>query len=177
MTREISELMDGELSSESMASLIGRMKQDPGMGEDWSLYHLIGDQLRQAAFYSPALAARVRERLSGEPTVLAPKRPVLSEKARMYAMSVAASLAAVAVVAWIGLRGLVDQPVTEVAVVQPAAVQVQSAAVQVQPAGLPVPSRMNDYLLAHQELSSTTAMQGVAAYVRSVAHSGPDNGR
>jgi sigma-E factor negative regulatory protein RseA len=161
MTSEISELMDGELPSQTTETLIVRMKQAGGMHDDWALYHLIGDTLRQSAFYSPALIRAVSQRLSSEPTVLAPRRRSLPEKIRTYAMSAVASVAAIAVVAWIGLRGITDQPAVQVASVVPVPVPAP-----VQPISQPMSARMNDYLLAHHEFSPTTAVQGVASYVR-----------
>lgn len=178
MTREISELMDGELSSETMQNLIRRMKQDQRLREDWSLYHLIGDKLREIGVYSPALAGRVGERLVQEPTVLAPRRRMLTETLGRFAMTAAASLAAIAVVAWVALHGPQERPAAEVASAPPTIAQpaVQVAA-PVQPVSTPMPSRVNDYLIAHQEYSPTTAVQGVASYVRSVSHPVQDAGR
>lgn len=160
MTLEISQLMDGELDDAAAAALIARMKQDPSLRRDWALYHLAGDSLRQAGFYSPGLTARVGERLAGEPTVLAPRPSISAERAKRLILPAAASLAAVAVVAWIGLRGPGDAPVAPIA---------SAPAPAAAPASLPMQARINDYLLAHQEYSPSTAVHGVGSYARTVA--------
>ena len=73
----------------------------------------------------------------------------------MFALSAAASVAAVAVVGWISFQSI-DQ-------------SQQNANAIAANTSVPAPARMNDYLLAHQEFSPSTAMQGVAPYVRTVA--------
>jgi sigma-E factor negative regulatory protein RseA len=168
MTREISELMDGELSPDTTTNLIVRMKQDGGLREDWGLYHLIGDALRQSAFYSPALMNTLSERLSTEPTVLAPRQHSLPQKLRNYLMSGAVAVAAVATVVWFGLRVVAEPPAVPVASHTPIVLPVQQGNPSAPLVAMPMQSRMNDYLLAHQEYSPTTAVQGVAGYVRNV---------
>lgn len=167
MTLEISQLMDGELDVSAAASLIARMRQDPALRQDWALYHLAGDSMRQAGFFSPGLAARIGERLVGEPTILAPRRRV-PERLKRFVLSAAASVAAVAVVAWVGLRGPAEAPIAPVATAPvPATV----------PTTLPMQARINDYLLAHQEYSPSTTVHGVGSYARTVVLSTEGTGR
>ncbi len=168
MTLEISQLMDGELDASAAASLIGKMRQDPALRQDWALYHLAGDTMRQAGFYSPGLAARVGERLAGEPTVLAPGRSAVSERVMRFTLSAAAAVAAVAVVAWVGLRGPADAPVAPIA---------SAPAPAAAPASPPLQAGINDYLLAHQEYSPSTAVHGFGSYARTVALSTEGAGR
>jgi len=168
MTLEISQLMDGELDASAAASLIARMRQDPALRQDWAVYHLAGDSMRQAGFFSPGLAARIGERLVGEPTILAPQRPRVPERVRRFVLSAAASVAAVAVVAWVGLRGPAEAPIAPIASA-PASATV--------PTALPMQARINDYLLAHQEYSPSTTVHGVGSYARTVALSTEGAGR
>lgn len=170
MTREISELMDGELDAAEAEGIISRVKANQDLERDWSLYHLIGDTIRQQAFYSPGLTAQVSDRLAAEPTVLAPRARPAREKFMRYALSAAASVAAVAVVAWIGIQGVTEAPAPQLAVVQ-------EPAAQARPASVPMPNRVNDYLLAHQEYSPSSVVHGVVPYVRTVSMTAEAGGR
>jgi len=161
MTLDISELMDGELESSASESLIARIGRDPRSREDWAVYHLIGDTMKQAAFFAPGLAAGVAERLAREPVVLAPRRRVaVPGKVVKWSLSVAASLAAVAVVAWVGLQTAPETAPPQVAAVAPPALQPAQA----------MTSPVNDYLVAHQEYSPRFSMQGVAPSVQTVSY-------
>jgi sigma-E factor negative regulatory protein RseA len=155
MKDTLSAWMDGELDRRQAGPLPAQIKQDAQLRRDWDCYHLIGDALR--GVHGPDLSARICERLEAEPTVLAPQRR--SEKLRWAAMSVAAGAAAVMFVGWIALSGTQQEPVQVAAV--PAA--------EVHLAAVPAGAGANDYLLAHQRYSPSSAMQGVASYVRTVS--------
>jgi sigma-E factor negative regulatory protein RseA len=160
---KISALMDGELDARQTDQQFARFKQDAQARECWDTFHLIGDAMRGER--SVFLATRVSERLAQEPTVLAPRRtPARAKRVTAYALSAAASLAAVALVGWVALNGLVEP--------QPAPVVATRAAAPApapQPANHPSDGRMNEYLLAHQEYSPSTALQGLAPYIRTVS--------
>lgn len=165
MKNGISALMDGELDAEDAASIIKGLRQSEDMRDAWTDYHLIGDALRQSVTI-PDITQRVSARLAAEPTVLAPWRRPPMHKVKAYALGAAASLAAVAVVGWMGLQ-TIDRPAQEnLAAAKPVpATAIQAPAVTAALA----PAQMNGYLLAHQEFSPSTAIQGVAPYVRTVA--------
>jgi len=55
----------------------------------------------------------------------------------------------------------------------PAATPTPSA----QLASVPSEGRMNEYLIAHQEFSPSTEIQGLAPYIRGVSSIRPDQGR
>lgn len=153
----LSAWIDGELDGQEAGLLPGQLKRDPELCRSWDCYHLIGDALRGVD--GPDLSAQIRARLAAEPTVLAPQRRRNPERLRWAALSMAASAAAVAFVAWMALPGT-QQDAPRLAggperVVQQVAV----------PAG----EGAKDYLLAHQRYSPSSAMQGVAPYVRTVA--------
>jgi sigma-E factor negative regulatory protein RseA len=158
MKEKLSALIDGELQSDSLHAHLGRLRANPELRGAWDTYHLIGDALRGQI--SPGIADRVVARLREEPTVLAP-RPEKNPSRRLgwYAMSAAASIAAVAFVAWTAYPGwraesqLAGGPETA-----PVAL-VSSVA----------PAEIENYLLAHRPYSHTSAMQGIAPYGRSVA--------
>jgi len=155
MKDTLSAWMDGELDRRQADALLPQIKHDAELRRNWDCYHLIGDALRGVD--GPDLSAGIRVRLDVEPTVLAPRRR--NEKLRWAAMSMAAGAAAVMFVGWMALSGTQQEPVQIAAVpganVQPVAVQAGAGA--------------NDYLLAHQRYSPSSAMQGVASYVRTVA--------
>jgi len=160
MKNEISALMDGEMFEDDAEVLFDRIKRDSNAPVDWAAYHLIGDVLRQPEYIHRDISARVRERMQNEPTVLAPRSRMVKQKARVFALSAAASLLAVGVVAWMSL-----QISPEVA---PQMAMQQSS---LRPASLQIQSRSSDYLMAHQEFSPSTDMNGGASYIRTVAYS------
>ena len=125
---------------------------------------------------SQGFGERLAVRLAGEPTVLAP-RPVASRRFVAYALSAAASLSAVALVGWMALfnNPLAPQPDLAQApnTTPPAATPTASA----QLASVPSEGRMNEYLIAHQEFSPSTEIQGLAPYIRGVTSTRPDQGR
>ena len=157
MKETLSAWIDSELSKEDVAALAPRLKRDAELRRSWDCYHLIGDALRGVE--GADLCARVRARLDAEPTVLAPRRRGGLEGVRWAALSVAASLAAVAFVAWMALSGPQQETLQIAAIPVP----------EVRQVAVPAGDAAKDYLLAHQRYSPSSAMEGVASYVRTVA--------
>jgi len=169
MKETLSAWMDSELGGAQAAPLLQELKRDAKLRQDWDCYHLIGDALRGVR--GPDLCARVRARLDAEPTVLAP-RVRTNRRARIVrtALSLAASVAAIAFVAWIALPVTTQQASVEIAEAPPVAAAAPAAALaEVRPVAVPAGEGAKDYLLAHQRYSPSNAMQGVASYVRTVA--------
>lgn len=157
----ISAFMDGELGQEEGAGQIGRLKDDPQARNAWEVYHLIGDSVRGDTGLSPRFMDQLGARLAAEPTVLAPRPRMQQRTARRIALSAAASVGGVALVAWLALVNNPFQPQQNLAVVpQPVPAQLAAA---------PADGAVNDYLMAHQQFSPSTTMQGVASYVRTVS--------
>ena len=173
---KISALIDGELDGREAQQQFQRLKQDRELEHCWATFHLIGDAMRGERPLSHGFGERLNLRLAGEPTVLAP-RPVASKRYVAYALSAAASLSAVALVGWIALfnNPLAPQPDLALApnITPPAATPTPSA----QLASVPSEGRMNEYLIAHQEFSPSTEIQGLAPYIRGVSSTRPDQGR
>ena len=162
MGEHISRLMDGDLDDVAARDAFEQLKRPDGV-ETWVCYHVIGDALRRSCDPTPGFAARFAARLAAEPTVLA---PVSRQSNRLpFAWAVAASVAAVMVVGWVAVSTLDPQP-TALARAREA-VAVRSASGNPQPVS-------PDYLLAHQEYSPSTQIQGVGPYLRSVAAGGAD---
>jgi sigma-E factor negative regulatory protein RseA len=165
MKDRISQLMDGELDDRSAADTIKACAQGGEALEAWRSFHLISDAMRDSRVLSAGFSARVMQRLEAEPTVLAPQR-ARSESRTWFALSAAASFAAVALVGWLAFA---PQPG-----VAPQVAQVpQAAPAAVAPLASPVPamapSAANEYLLAHQGFSPRVSFQGMAPYVRTVS--------
>ncbi|OGS91874.1 MAG: anti-sigma factor [Gallionellales bacterium GWA2_60_18] len=159
MKQEISALMDGELFEDEAEGVFDRAKRDLSGSRDWEIYHLIGDTLRQPDLIHCDLGAKVRERMRDEPVVLAPRRRAARQKMRAIALSAAASLAAVGVVVWMSAQ-ISTETAPRMAMQQP----------QLRPASAPMPSRADDYLMAHQEFSPSTDMNGSASYIRTASY-------
>jgi len=163
----LSALMDGELDVADSKREIQRLENDPELTEEWRTYHLIRDALRDELDLSPGFAGKVHARLEQEPTVLAPRRLVPQPVVR-HALPIAASVAGVAVVAWLALSSPVTTgPRAFVADLRGGPELQQGVAAipaGTRHAGIP------EYLVAHQEFSPSTAMQGVVSYVRAVSN-------
>ncbi len=167
MKQQISECMDGELDQHAASRIFGRLADSAEFRADWLVYHTIGDGLRGAPDLSPAFLARLSGRLAEEPTVLSP-HPIVPARAIQIAMYAAASLSAVAVVVWFALNSQPSATAPQLA--QQTATAVAAARVTPkQPAISPLNPRDHDYLLAHQAVSPSSTMQGVAPYVRTVS--------
>lgn len=155
MKQEISVLMDGEMFEDEADVFLDRLKRHPEADCDWAAYHLIGDALRQPDHVTNDFMAAFHERLQSEPVILAPRRRQ-QQRIKQYALSAAASVMALALVAWLSMQ--VGQ--------EPAP---QMASMQQQNMVRPVAFHASDYLMAHQEFSPSADVQGAATYIHSVA--------
>ena len=166
----ISAFMDGEASQTETHQTLLRLKQNDECRETWKTFHLIGDVMRGDPVLWDDFTARLRARMEQEPALLAPR--MMWRKSAHRSLSAAASLAAVAVVLTLVLT---DNPLKSQPPIATAPAPQFSAAQVAQTALIPRPvpaadqSRVNEYLRAHQEYSPSTALQGVAPYVRTVS--------
>ena len=172
---KISQLMDGELEEQERSLLLRRLGQDAHLAQSWGTFHLIRDVLRDEASCSYDLAERVRQRLEKEPTVIAPHTRLAARLVR-YTMPMAAAVAGVAVVGWLALslRPHIESVGWVTAENKSEQVQKPSAPPPVAPIIASADGQMSDYLLAHQEYSPITAIQGVAPYIRTVSNRDAD---
>lgn len=182
---KLSALMDGELDAGEAEREIARLKQHANSRQAWDAYHVIGDAMRGEYLHrasTTAFSARFSQQLALEPTVLAPRQRV--SKTQTYALAAAASVAAVAVVGWMSISLLKQDDPQGTLARAPAAVI--AAAKAPSPAAAPVavaavesaeaPEHMHEYMLAHQGISPTTAIQGVTPYIRTVSSAGSASG-
>ncbi len=157
MDEKFSSFLDGELDDDELDALLGRIRQADELRLAWDTYHLIGDALRNQL--GNEVVSRVASRLASEPVVIGRQRPPHRMRKVLWpAMSAAAGVAAVAVVAFLALPGAGGDPQIAVAP--------QAVPAIIPGAGL---GKFDSYLLAHQRFSSSSTMQGVAPYVRTVS--------
>jgi len=159
MNQHISALMDGELFEDEADALFDQLKNDPGADEDWRTFHLISDALRQPDHIHVNISPRLHERLQAEPTILAP-RSRTRQNARWFALSAAASVLALTLVAWMSLQ-VGSEPAPQMAM--------QQTSSALKPASFSGRGGLNDYLMAHQEYSPSADVQGAASYMHTVA--------
>ena len=143
--------MDGELDERDAGDAIEALGRDREALEAWRNYHLISDAMRMNHRAEPGLAP---VRLAARPRF-------------RFALPLAASVAAVALVGWVAFA---PQPAAPPA---PAPVVAEAKP----PVMVPLPAAANDYLLAHQGFSPRVSFQGMAPYVRTVSDPGQENRR
>jgi len=162
----ISALMDGELETGEAQREIARLKSDGEARERWETFLLVGDTLRGEPLLSSGFNEKLSKRLAAEPTVLAPRR-LTSQPRRVatYALSAAASISAAALVAWVALSPTASNAPVEMAKRGEATLQTAAQPLQSEPSD----GRMNAYLLAHEGVSPSSSLQGVAPYIRTVS--------
>jgi sigma-E factor negative regulatory protein RseA len=173
MKAKVSALMDGELAPREAAGCIGALGSEHDAIEAWRVYHLISDAMRNNHGLSHDFCARVASDIEAEPTVLAPSA-ARGSRTKTLAWSAAASAAAIAWVAWLGLapQREASPGLSSIApVAQGPAKELARPASAV--ASVPLPDATDDYLLAHQGYSPRSSLQGVAPYVRSVSERRP----
>jgi sigma-E factor negative regulatory protein RseA len=159
MKQDISTLMDGELFEDEAELLLNKMKQNKSAQAEWEIYHLIGDALRQPDQLCKQISADFYERLSAEPTVFAPRSRV-KKTVRYFALSAAASVMALALVAWLSMQ-VATEPAPTMARAQ--------LPNEVRPASYSAANGVNDYLLAHHDYSPSTDVHGAATYIHTVS--------
>jgi sigma-E factor negative regulatory protein RseA len=165
MEDRISAFMDGETGRLEARKTVLRLEQNEECCETWKTFHLIRDAMRGDPELRDDFCARFHVRIEQEPTLLAPR--LIWRKSTSVALSAAASLAAVTVVLTLVLT---DNPLKPPA-------QIAQTPVRPQPAPAANQGKVNEYLMAHQEFSPSTALQGVAPYVRTVSATHDDSAR
>ncbi|MEJ2691576.1 MAG: sigma-E factor negative regulatory protein [Candidatus Thiodiazotropha sp.] len=176
----LSALVDDELPQNEIGGEVRKLYQSETGRECWSHYHLIGDAMRReiGPLYSSGLAQSISQRLQDEPVVLAPgavKRTNSSRRKTLTGLAVAASLTAVAVVLtpqMINPDGSESQPTLAA---QPPTPNQTYFVTQngtrwellKKPA---VESRLNAYLVNHQERSPSSNIKGIMPYATFVSY-------
>jgi sigma-E factor negative regulatory protein RseA len=185
--KKLSALVDDEISGHEISNEINKLKGDQVSLDIWSRYHLIGDAMRNelGPIHDTNMAHSISQRLESEPVILAPaalKRAKHNKKRALTGLAIAASLTAVAVV-------MAPQ------LINPNSAQVPSqlASSDQLPQNSPKPtvntiyvaedgtrwkllqkpkieSRLNNYLLNHQDLSPSSNIKGIMPYATFVSY-------
>lgn len=163
---KISELMDGELDEWQVHAQLSRVKQDERLLGCWDTFHLIGDIIRGEPSLSKEFSDTLSARLAKEPAVLVPRR-TMAKRITTYALSAAASLSAIALVGWVAFSNAPHAPQADLA--KGPRTPLPAVAPAPQFANAPSDGKMSDYLIAHEEFSPSTAIQGLGPYIRSVS--------
>ena len=172
----ISAFMDGESGQTETRQALQRLKQSDECCDTWLTFHLIGDVMRGDPPLRDDFMARFQARMKEEPTQLAPR--LTWRKSWNTAMSAAASVAAVTVVLTVVFTDNPLKPQSQLAAAPKIeASTVAQAVVQPRPVPAANQGKINEYLMAHQEYSPSTAFQGVMPYVRTVAETHDGSGR
>ncbi len=167
--------MDGELDNEDASGVIEQFRNTEGLRDQWAVYHLISDVLEHSEARHLDITQRVSARLAAEPAIREMSSAAdasalrLKAKRKPVAYAAAASIAAVVAAGWMSLQTQQAPDALQHNLADNRAVP--AAATPALPVGsVPVsaPVQINDYLLAHREFSPSTAMHGVAPYMRVV---------
>ncbi|HEY4373316.1 MAG TPA: sigma-E factor negative regulatory protein [Burkholderiales bacterium] len=177
----LSACMDGEAGQHG--DLLVQVGSDEELRAQWSVFHCIGDVLRsdELSCHADSFNRRFAAKLAAEPHVFAPRaaRAVAARQAELQRArwikpaSLAASLAAVAVVATVAMQQWTTTAGNPAGPSVAALVSPQQAG-QMTPVAAPVtPSQQmaqaslpSVYLMAHRQFAS----QRTALYVQTVAH-------
>lgn len=164
MRTRISALIDGELEEHELRATFDALRASDELRGEWHLSHVIGAALREEERLSFDVSDRVMASLDLEPVVLAPRPPVRRGWGRP-ALALAASVAGVAVVGWLGLGPTADPGV-------PAQVARANAAAEVVPVRAPASPRLQEYLVAHHAYAPAGPAAGGARNIRTVSVAG-----
>lgn len=164
MKTRISALMDGELEQHELAETLQSLRRSDELRREWYDGQLIGAALRGERGLDLDVTARVMSALDAEPTVMAPA-PRRAPVWQRPLLALAASVAGVAVVAWLALTpddsGLPAGAGGLAAAKQgPVVAQSQST------------PRLQEYLVAHQAHAPGGVIGGAARNIRTVAANG-----
>ena len=166
MKTRLSGLLDGELERQREPALFEALQHDDALRGRWREYLLISDALKGEPLLEADIAVRVMGSLRDEPTVLAPHASMRHSWQRS-ALALAATVAGVAVVAWVALvpqGSQVSIPAQTFAQREPAVIKPVR---EVQ-----IARDMREYLAAHQAQSSSLQLRGGAENIRTVSTTG-----
>jgi sigma-E factor negative regulatory protein RseA len=179
----LSALVDDELTEDEISIEIRKLSSNSSNRDVWSRYHLIGDAMRgeTGPIYHSGLAQEISQRLENEPVVLAPgaMKHRRGLKKRTYTgLAVAASLAAVAVVLAPQMINpeSSESPQQNVAAAQQPDIHTRTLYVAEDGTRWEllkkpkVESRLNSYLVNHQERSPSSNIKGIMPFANFVSY-------
>jgi sigma-E factor negative regulatory protein RseA len=177
----LSALVDDQLDRSDIQITLGRLAADAGQQATWSRYHLIGDAMRRETgpLVDTSLAERISRGIQDEPVVFAPgslKRPAAKWFRPAAGIAVAASVAALALTVAPQFinpeQGILSPPTVAVNPAPPVQhLYVAEDGTRWELLGKPkVESRLNSYLVNHQEYAPAGNMKGIMPFATFVSY-------
>jgi sigma-E factor negative regulatory protein RseA len=179
----LSALLDEQLEPQDTTHKIGQLLKKQSVYQHWYRYHLIGDAIRQelGPAVNPQLAAQVSKRLEQEPVVLAPTALKQADTNRWFKPAAGIAIAAsVALMVVAFAPQLINAPSSIPTTDLAKATQTTKPILYVAEDGTrwdllqkpKVESRLNNYLVNHQELAPVSNMKGIMPYASFVSYDG-----
>jgi sigma-E factor negative regulatory protein RseA len=180
--QRLSALMDAELPHPEISSEIKKLLLNNSNHGTWQRYHLIGDTMRQdlGPVVDVNLAEEISHRLKDEPVVFAPnatKTPASKwlKPAAGFAVAASVALLAITVAPRVVNMESTPQSINPVAKVESPVEKVYVADDGTRWELLYKPkveSRLNSYLVNHQEYAPAGNMKGIMPYATFVSYDG-----
>lgn len=178
----LSVLLDAELSQHEIAGEIRKLVQNKHNHGVWQRYHLIGDAMRQelGPVVDMGLAERISKSLEDEPIVFSPGALKHSsgkwfKPAAGVAIAASVAMLAITVAPRVVNMDLPEQSINPVAAAKPPAenLYVADDGTRWELLSKPkVESRLNSYLVNHQEYAPAGNMKGIMPYAKFVSYDG-----
>lgn len=167
---KISMLLDDELSSKEAIALLEKIDQDDQLRQIWYRYNNISLALKSDQYISvdSQLSDHVKKSIEVVPTVLAPNVGLQGPKKWVFAL--AASVVFIAVFSWPRFFSDLETPAEPITIAEHLPEPLASPELAQWDEELD--SRLNDYLVTHNESAYSTGMQGMLPYARVVGYSG-----
>jgi sigma-E factor negative regulatory protein RseA len=171
---QLSALVDDELDKVERPLLLGRLQRDTGLREILGRYQLISEVMRGAGQAATlGIADRVKRALEQDaalPAADKSKTAGLSWLKPIAGLTVAASVALVAVLAVTSIREPAVETAPRVASTQNAAPATRGSEELWERIEPRIDKRMAAYLVNHNEYAASRGVQGVMPYVRIVGY-------
>jgi sigma-E factor negative regulatory protein RseA len=172
---DLSELVDGELESERIAGCLQRIVTSEELRATWTRYHLISDVIRGERVNQDgmAVAEQLAARLQAEPAILAPQ--AISEPSNgrwikpVAGSAIAASVALMTVIAVPEFAGK-DTGVGPVTTSVSSSYGAASAGTRWNLGKPAAESKLNSYLVDHNEHAPGGGFQGMLPYATLVSY-------
>lgn len=175
LNEKLSAFVDGELRETDQ--LLRKLASDHEASQQWQRYHLIRDAMQGKLSRQPEcdISTQLREAIAGEPVIFTPlwrriHPRFIMKQAAGFAVAAAVGTLAVLSVQQVQLN---NAPATTVAVAQPTVSerqQIRQVTVKkFNRLDAAVESKLNGYLVNHNEYSASARMNGLMPYTRIVS--------
>jgi sigma-E factor negative regulatory protein RseA len=170
----ISALVDDEAPLDELDTILSQLEGDAELQYRWQRYNLISDALHNnlTSNIDTEFHKRISTALEDEPAILAPRKPkrVLPSMPwfkQAAGLGIAASVTAVAIFSVQNMQRESGQPSALATAPSP---NEYVRIVKQEPANKRGSEELDAYLVNHNELSSTSGIQGTLPYARVVSH-------